>query len=298
MPGDNDGAPAVPADNAAIAAALEASVQASNLKMPAFWPEQPEIWFLSVEATFATHKITSETAKYNYVLSSLPPSIITQVLDIVRKPKEDNPTPYTTLKKAIEDRLTKPAAERTRVAVHELVLGDKLPSQLLRELQALVPVSDLESSMFRQNFISKMPVAVRPFLAVATHATLSELAEQADALIAQHRIPEAMPIAASAATSQTEQLVEQVIARINSQWRGSFRGRGRGVGQGPGRSGFGRGRGRGAYSSGGYNNHRGGSSGSFNSSSGGLCYYHTTFGDNAWNCAPGCPKNGQRGSQQ
>ena len=38
------------------------------IKLPAFWAQQPEVWFLQAEAQFHIRKITDDTTKYYHVV--------------------------------------------------------------------------------------------------------------------------------------------------------------------------------------------------------------------------------------
>ncbi len=64
-------------------------VSAVSLKLPPFWTEQPEAWFVESEAQFALRKITSSLAKFYHVTAFLPQETIVSVLDIVRKSLRD-----------------------------------------------------------------------------------------------------------------------------------------------------------------------------------------------------------------
>lgn len=111
-------------------------VAAVSLKLPPYWPGDPAIWFMQVEAQFATRCITTEETRYAYVVAALQPSIAQEVRDILMSPPATHP--YSTLK----EELVKRTSESERKRLHQLLiteeLGDRKPSQLLRKMQQLL----------------------------------------------------------------------------------------------------------------------------------------------------------------
>ena len=75
------------------------TVSVVNLKVPPFWPADPELWFAQVEAQFSCRCITSQRSKFDHVVASLSPSYVAEVRDLLLRLPADNP--YTGLKEQL-----------------------------------------------------------------------------------------------------------------------------------------------------------------------------------------------------
>ena len=161
------------------------AVAGVQLKLPPYWPNNPELWFTQVEAQFITRGITAEKTKYAYIVSSLQSEYAQEVRDILLS----TPTidPYSHLKSELIKRPS--ASEQKRL--HQLLtaeeLGDRKPSQLLRRMEQLLGGAKLESSIFTQLFLQRLPHHVQSILASSRDAmTVNQLAQLADRIIEVH----------------------------------------------------------------------------------------------------------------
>ena len=69
------------------------------IKLPTFWAQQPEVWFLQAEAQFHIRKIKDDTAKYYHVVAALDQETSGRVLDTLSAPPANNK--YTNLKQRL-----------------------------------------------------------------------------------------------------------------------------------------------------------------------------------------------------
>ncbi len=108
------------------------TMAAVSIKLPPFWPADPEVWFTQFEAQFTTRGITAPQTRFDYIISSLSPEFTTEVRDLLLKPPAEDP--YTTLKTELVKRTA--TSEQCKLIGGE-ELSDRKPTQLLRRMQQL-----------------------------------------------------------------------------------------------------------------------------------------------------------------
>ena len=181
-----------------------------NVKLPPFWPSDPEVWFAQVDAHFTTRRVTSQKAKFDHVIASLTPEVATEVRDLILKPPTDHP--YDTLR----EQLTRRTAESEQRKLQQLFtteeLGDRKPTQLLRRMQQLLGDRPGigEGSFLRELFLQCLPGNVRMVLASTPDTTpLEKLAELADKIV-EVATSVVTAVATTSLTAEVEQLRKEM----------------------------------------------------------------------------------------
>ena len=61
-----------------------------SCKIPPLWKNNIQIWFVQVEANFATSQITNDLTKYNTVIASIDADPLVLVSDLILNPSTEN----------------------------------------------------------------------------------------------------------------------------------------------------------------------------------------------------------------
>ena len=153
---------------------------AVSLKLPVFWPQQPEVWFAQTEAQFAIRGISTEETKFQYTVSALDQETAVRVLDVIKKMPAK--TPYTTLKGRLLGTFTPSEYERAGQLLHMPPLGDHKPSYLMDQMLGLMPAEHEPCFLFRRLYLEKLPERIRSILLHSDIQDMRELATAADKL--------------------------------------------------------------------------------------------------------------------
>ncbi|XP_037518379.1 uncharacterized protein LOC119395169 [Rhipicephalus sanguineus] len=172
------------------------TTNASELKLPHFWPKNPRVWFSQVEARFQLRRITSQEFKYLHVVAALPPDIADAVDDVLASTPSEKA--YDELKSTVLKRVEVSEQSRLQQLLSHEELGDQLPSQLLHRMRQLLyqqASEELQQLLLRELLLQRLPQSTRMILAGSDNATIERLPQLADR-IADCTEPSEMPIAA------------------------------------------------------------------------------------------------------
>ena len=155
-----------------------APVNAISLKLPEFWPDDPEVWFARVESQFATRGITQDGTKFDYIVSALDNPTASEIKAVILHPPTEDK--YNMIKKALLEAFSRSQAQKDAELLSLSGLGDKKPTAFLRKIRSLN--NDAET-LRRAVFLSQLPSDVRSVLAGQNITDLDELAQTADRIM-------------------------------------------------------------------------------------------------------------------
>jgi len=239
------------------------------MRIPTFWPEDPELWFAQIEGQFALYNVTDDNMRYSHVLSRLEPKQAREIKDLITHPPSINK--FEAIKKALIQRLTDSRQQQIRQLLEHEELGDRKPSQFLRHLSTLAGTT-VSGELLRTLWLGRLPPQMQTILATRADDDLTNVAEQADRIYEVSNkslvLATTSQTTATHATSSVEELSKQVAA-LTAQMtklmkKSNFRDRSRS-------------RSRNRFQ------HK-----KSNQESHGACYYHRRFGEEARKCTQPC----------
>ena len=182
-----------------------------SLKLPPFWPQDPQVWFAQVEAQFSTRGISAQQTMFDYVVASLSPEIALEVRDLILTPPTDDP--YKVLKEQLVNRTAASEQRRLQQLFNAEELGDRKPSQLLRRMNQLLgdKASTTDSTFLQELFLQRLPANVRMVLAsTAEPASLEQLATLADKIMEAVASPSISNVETSQLSTELSELRAEV----------------------------------------------------------------------------------------
>ena len=122
--------------------AEDAAVVTLTVKLPTFWPDKPEAWFVQAEANFRARRITSQKTQFNLVLVTLDADTIDGVLDLLEKPPDEDA--YVQLKAGLVQSFKMSTVEKIKRALEFPALTDENPVKLVDKIMALTREANSE----------------------------------------------------------------------------------------------------------------------------------------------------------
>ena len=255
------------ADQGLHAAAVAA---AAAEQLPAFWADEPEMWFASVEASFETLRVTSQRTRYTRVLARRPCETLVSIRDIVRA-ANTLADPYDQLRARLCHTFGKSKWQLINELIDHPPLGHEKPSVLMSKLMALLPDGCAPNDLFLGHFLRRLPEGMRERLGSQEFTTPAAMAAAADSMWA-----------ARGDSSVAAAAVQPAGQQNNNQRQDGGRNRGRSRSR---RGGGGGGQGGGAQNR---SPSRGGTNRYEQHLGSGKCWYHFTYKDKATRCQSPC----------
>lgn len=167
----------IPGSQTAI---VESIAALGFLTLPTFWKDQPDLWFCQVEAQFDTRNIRSDSARYNHVLSALSPDVLKHISDVLTRPPPTDR--YRVLKETLIKRLSDSRDRQLTKLLTGLELGDRKPSQLLREMRRLAE-DTITDDVLATLWLRCLPAGIRGILSASQNVNLESQADIADRIL-------------------------------------------------------------------------------------------------------------------
>jgi hypothetical protein len=153
-----------------------------SLKIPNFWPADPEAWFYHIESQFAARGITKSITKFHHCITGLTTDQCSSLVDILAN--HTNDTAYEDLKEMITKRLGDRRSKdlkRLLTPVNERL--NKRPSLIVLEIQRLLggqQAAAAHPELVRTIFLERLPASVKTTVAASQDTDIKILANIAD----------------------------------------------------------------------------------------------------------------------
>ena len=109
------------------------------VKLPDFWTEDPDLWFLHAESVFRNAQITQSRTKFDHVIQKLPQAIMVSVQSLIMTSTSSSTSPFEDLKAKLVSSYNLTRWQRVAKVIHHPALGDRRPTPMMDSMLALLP---------------------------------------------------------------------------------------------------------------------------------------------------------------
>ncbi|XP_066585569.1 uncharacterized protein [Prorops nasuta] len=112
------------------------AIERVSVRLPQFCRDKPVIWFIQMEAQFATCGISQDLTQFHHAIQALDGTVLSEVSETVINPPAEGK--YDTLKKKVLEEFQVSEEKRLRSLLNQADLGNQRPSKMLRTMRELV----------------------------------------------------------------------------------------------------------------------------------------------------------------
>lgn len=150
-----------------------------QVRLPPYFPNSINTWFIQVESQFSLCHVTSDITKYNYIISGLPQDVAESLIDVFENPPKTDL--YENLKKTILNRHSLSIETRIKKLISDEEIGDNKPSEFYRRLKTLAGNSGtVGHELIKTLWLSRLPNLINIALIPQSDQNFEKILETAD----------------------------------------------------------------------------------------------------------------------
>lgn len=205
---------------------LPEGIRKVSVRVPPFWKQSPDLWFLQLEAQFHTSGISQDETKYYTLVGNLDANILTEVRDVVRKPPKAEM--YNTLKAQLLLAYQESEQRRLQKLLSQVSLDGRRPTQLLNQMKELAS-DGITPEVLRTLWLQRLPQQIQAILAVNTGQDITQLASMADKISEALSSSDVLSVSSTSVAELQQQIaalkteIGQLRRRSSSRQRNSSR---------------------------------------------------------------------------
>lgn len=189
----------------------EKQISRMAARMPEFLATDPELWFAMAEGSFASAGVTGDRIKFGHIVGALPAKFACEVKDVIMRPPPAGA--YDRIKYELIRRLSPSQEEKTRRLLESEEIGDRKPSQFLRQLKDLAGNS-VPDTLMKILWLGRLPRHIQVALTIVKDNSLDDLAAHADNLAEASRIPASQIAETKKSATMIEDMVNLKVAQL------------------------------------------------------------------------------------